>query len=166
MARSYLLDTDVIIDFLRGHSEAQTFMNAHFGDVLVVSAVTIAELYAGVREGKERQQLEQFISILVVCPITDSISKTAGLYKRDFGKRYGIGLPDAVIAATAQSTHSVLITLNKKHFPMLKDLLVPYHKSSQPKATPYELGKDLFGKAGSGQSEESVKEKIRTKSRR
>jgi len=39
-----------------------------------------------------------------------------------------LGLADALIAATADVKQATLVTLNKKHFPMLQDISVPYHK--------------------------------------
>jgi len=57
------------------------------------------------------------------------IAVQAGLLRRDYGKRHGTGLIDVVIAASALVTHSTLVTLNARHFPMVRDLVVPYRKS-------------------------------------
>ncbi len=48
MSKHVMPDTDVLIDFLRGRPEAVTWMEAH-QDGIVVSSVSVAELYAGVR---------------------------------------------------------------------------------------------------------------------
>ena len=55
-----LIDTDVIIDHLRNEPKALDYMDSLTEDILI-SAITLAELYAGVREGTEREQLERFI---------------------------------------------------------------------------------------------------------
>lgn len=47
-----LLDSDVFIDFLRGHDQAVSFVNAH-SERILVSSVTVAELHAGVGGGRE-----------------------------------------------------------------------------------------------------------------
>jgi predicted nucleic acid-binding protein len=47
--------------------------------------------------------------------VTFEIAKTAGLYRRDYGKSHGVGLADAIIAATCESENAVLKTLNVKH---------------------------------------------------
>ena len=57
------------------------------------------------------------------------IAVQAGLLRRDYGKSHGTGLIDAVIAASALVTHSTLVTLSARHFPMVRDLVVPYRKS-------------------------------------
>ena len=51
------------------------------------------------------------------------------MHRREYGKSHGVGLADALIAATAEVVGAQLVTLNKKHFPMLDDVYVPYTKS-------------------------------------
>jgi predicted nucleic acid-binding protein len=127
MSSPLLLNTDVLIDYLRGQPDAVTYLE-NLTDPLFVSAVTVAELYAGVREGVERAALETFLATFVVIPVDDAIARQGGLYRRDFGKSHGTGLADALIAATAELRHATLVPLNKKHFPMVATVLVPYHK--------------------------------------
>ncbi|WP_199246839.1 type II toxin-antitoxin system VapC family toxin [[Phormidium] sp. ETS-05] len=90
--------------------------------------MTIAELYAGVRDGKEMEALNELIRAFQVMPIDENISIKGGLYRRDYGKSHGMGLADAIIAATAELNGVTLVTLNQKHFPMIADILVPYKK--------------------------------------
>ena len=91
------------------------------------SAITIAELFGGVRESKERHLLEKFLKSFEPIALNEQIAQTAGIYRRDYGKSHGTGLADALIAAT--SSNVTLVTLNKKHFPMLEKLHIPYHKT-------------------------------------
>jgi predicted nucleic acid-binding protein len=56
----FIIDTDIWIDFLRGGSQAQDFING-LKIRPFLSAITVGELYAGVREGKERQQLDRLV---------------------------------------------------------------------------------------------------------
>ena len=56
MPRNLLIDTDVLIDYLTAREEA------------------VAELYAGVREGKERVILDDFIEAFEVVPLTIDIA--------------------------------------------------------------------------------------------
>jgi predicted nucleic acid-binding protein len=57
-----------------------------------------------------------------------------GLYRRDYGKSHNVGLADALIAATATQRRVPLVTLNRKHFPMLQDVIVPYQRAQQTTA--------------------------------
>jgi predicted nucleic acid-binding protein len=125
MASPMLVDMDVLIDFLRGHNKAAAFVNAH-ADRIILSAISVAELYAGVKGDAELATLQDFISLFRVVPVSAGIAKAAGLYKRDYGRSHGVGLADAVLAATADAENADLKTLNIRHYPMLKGLKPAY----------------------------------------
>ncbi|MBE9580033.1 MAG: type II toxin-antitoxin system VapC family toxin [Proteobacteria bacterium] len=122
-----LLDTDVLVDFFRGHSKAVAFVNAH-SDRIILSSIVVAELYAGVKGDAEQVALEDFVSLFRVVPVDAEIAKTGGLYKRDYGKSHGVGHADAILAATAEAENAELKTLNTNHYPMLKGLRPAYTK--------------------------------------
>ena len=123
----FLIDTDVLIDYLRGVAVASAWLEQVEGAPMV-SAITVAELYAGVREGGERTKLDLFLSAFKIIGINDWVAKRGGLMRRDYFKSHSIGLADALIAATAEHLGARLATLNSAHFPMLDDVLVPYTK--------------------------------------
>ena len=127
MAEPLLVDTDVLIDFLRGDTQAVSFVNANSSRIILPSIV-VAELYAGVKGEPELTVLENFVSLFPVIPVSSDIAKAGGLYKRDYGKYHGVGLADAIIAATCQAENAELKTLNVKHYPMLKGLKPTYKK--------------------------------------
>ena len=127
MAGPILLDTDVLVDFLRGHNKAVAFVNTHSARI-ILSSIVVAELYAGVKEDTEQVALQNFISLFRVVPVNAEIGKAGGLYKRDYGKSHGVGLADAILAATAAAENAELKTLNTKHYPMLKGLKPAYQK--------------------------------------
>ena len=93
-----------------------------------VSAPTMAELHAGVRDGEEREQLTELLSIFNQIQVDPETAAEGGLLRRDFGPSHGTGLIDAIIAATAHKYGLRLVTLNDKHYPMLPDVIVPYRK--------------------------------------
>jgi predicted nucleic acid-binding protein len=68
MAEKVLLDTDVLIDYLRDYAAAVVYLES-LPQPLLVSAITVAELYSGVREGKERNVLEQFMRAFDKIPV-------------------------------------------------------------------------------------------------
>ncbi|NIA09521.1 MAG: PIN domain-containing protein [Nitrospiraceae bacterium] len=127
MPDSILVDTDILIDFLRGYNRAVAFVDK-FSSQIILSPIVIAELYAGVKGDDELIVLDNFISIFHVVPFTREIARLGGLYKRDFGKSHGVGLADAILAATAEVEKAELTTLNVKHYPMFKALKPPYRK--------------------------------------
>lgn len=122
-----LVDTDILIDYLRGHDAASDFLEENIGNVFI-SSVTVAELFQGVREGKERKALTSILSAMTILPLGAEIAEKAGLYRRDFRNKTGCGLADCMIAATAQHHTLPLATLNGRHFSMLKEIIEPYRK--------------------------------------
>lgn len=127
MAKPVLLDTDVLIDFFRGHEKAVDFISAH-QDRILLSAIVVAELYAGVKGEAELAALNDFIALFRVVPVSAEIGKAGGIYKRDYGKSHGVGLADAILAATAETESAELKTLNTRHYPMIKGLKPAYRK--------------------------------------
>jgi predicted nucleic acid-binding protein len=127
MSNTMLVDTDVLIDFLRGYNKAVSFIEK-FSSQIILSPIVVAELYAGVKGVDELAVLDNFISQFRVIPITSKIAKVGGLYKRDFNKSYGVGLADAILAATAENEKAELKTLNVKHYPMISGLKPAYKK--------------------------------------
>jgi predicted nucleic acid-binding protein len=125
MAKKLLIDTDLLVDYLRELPAAVSYLES-VKDDLVTSAIVVAELHAGVREGEERTALGQLLSLFEVIPVDANLAERGGLLRRDFGPRHGTGLADAIIAATAQQTGAELITSNAKYFPMLQHVTVPY----------------------------------------
>jgi predicted nucleic acid-binding protein len=124
-----LIDTDVLIDFLRGRTESRDFLEGRT-ETILLSVVTLAELYAGVRPGAERIELDLLSHVVELVPVDGEIAMKAGLYRNAYRKSHQLGMADALIAATAESRLVPLVTLNRKHFPMLADVIVPYHKGS------------------------------------
>jgi predicted nucleic acid-binding protein len=127
VAESFLLDTDVLVDFLRGYTKAVAFVNAQSSRI-ILSSIVVAELYAGVKGDEEQAALDNFVSLFRIVPVGADIAKAGGLYKRDYGKSHGVGLADAILAATAETENAVLKTLNTKHYPMLQGLRPAYKK--------------------------------------
>ena len=128
MAIRLLFDTDVIIDYLRDQSDAVQYLENR-PEILLISSIVVAELYSGLRDESEREALETFLKAFEIVPVNQEIAIKGGTYRRDYHKSHGTGMADALIAATADIRQAKLVTLNKKHFPMLKDTITPYQKA-------------------------------------
>jgi hypothetical protein len=120
-----LVDTDVLIDYLRDNPLAVKFLENDEQELLI-STISVAELYAGVREGSERTALESFLSAFELVSVDNAIAERGGLYRRDYFSSHAVSLADALIAATAFVRSATLVTLNRKHFPMISDIRIPY----------------------------------------
>jgi predicted nucleic acid-binding protein len=122
---SHLLDTCVLIDYLRDREAAVQVIQS-LATRPSVSVVTLAELYAGLRSQGEHQRIEGLPAVLDVRDVDFDIARLAGGYCLQYRRSHGVGIPDALIAATARFQGARLVTRNLRHFPMLDDVLVPY----------------------------------------
>ncbi|MEW6359947.1 MAG: type II toxin-antitoxin system VapC family toxin [Planctomycetota bacterium] len=127
MSTGALLDTNVLIDYLRNISSAADYLENAEGP-LSISAISVAELRAGARDRKERLALKEFISLFDVIPADAEICELAGDFRSQYGPSHGLDLIDGIIAATSHLRHLPLVTLNKRHFPMLSSVIVPYRR--------------------------------------
>lgn len=124
--KNILVDTDILINFLRGNVKAKEFLsNQADNGTVYCSAITIAEIFAGMIE-KERTQTEQLIDSLNIINVNKEIAEKAGSYKNSI-KTQNLELDDCIIAATAFCTQAILATGNGKHYPMtdIEKIIVP-----------------------------------------
>lgn len=120
-----LIDTDVLIEYLRGRAEAATFLES-LESQPATSVICVAELISGARDEGEREAIERFLLAFELLAVDEAIARLGGAYRRQYRRTHGTGLADALIAATAARHHLTLATFNAKHYPMLEKVLVPY----------------------------------------
>ena len=114
-----LLDSDVLIEWLRGHEPSVHRIQALFEnhEELFWTPVSIAEIFAGVRKGEEAEVANLFL-LLEAVSITPEIGRQAGQFLKSYAKSHAVELGDALIAACALVEGLSLWTLNRKHYPM------------------------------------------------
>ena len=110
MAR-ILVDSDVLVDHLRGHRRFQAGT-----DEVHVSAITRAELFAG--KGSEERRVRRLLEPMTDINVDAAIAERAGRLRRGSSVR----LPDALIAGTAIEHRLVLVTRNAREFSGVKGL--------------------------------------------
>lgn len=130
MEKPVLVDTDVMVDFLRGNPKATALVRECCARIILPSIVA-AELYAGVKGDEELRKLDSLISLFHVVPLSVELARAGGLHKQHYAQSHGVGVADAVIAATAESKNADLKTLNTKHYPMIKGLRPAYTQRLQ-----------------------------------
>ena len=131
MAASGLVDTDVLIDYLRGVPAAVDALLAL--DEVSVSVVSVAELFAGFRGAREQADIGRLLAECQVLPVTEDVAREAGLLKKKYFASHSVQLPDALIAATALAHGLALVSLNVKHYPMVAGLAPAYSKAASAK---------------------------------
>ena len=115
---SCLLDTDIVIDFLRRRDYARKLLENWAGEgLLAISTLTHLEIYQGMKGGEEKATnvfLDGMISVAVDVPIARRAGSILGELR---SKGATIGIGDAIIAATALQVSAPLLTNNVEHYP-------------------------------------------------
>jgi len=113
-----VVDTDIVIDFLRQRDYARELLERWAGEgLLAISTITHLEIYQGMKAGEDRATnafLDGLLSILVDVPIARRAGRLLGNL-RSKGKT--IGIADAIIAATTLELGVPLLTNNVEHYP-------------------------------------------------
>jgi predicted nucleic acid-binding protein len=105
-----LFDTNILIDYLRGISQARAECDKHSDRA--VSIITWMEVMAGSTSANEADARSCLLNFYTL-PLTAEVAERAFLLRR----AGGIKLPDAIIQATAEGSGRVLITRNTRDFP-------------------------------------------------
>jgi len=123
-----LIDTDVLIDSLKGIKEAKGLFRSKEID-LFCSILSKKELLSksGLRES-ERKRIIDLLSRIKILRIDDDIIKKYLFLMKKYGENPDL-IVDYIIAATAWSKKLPLLTRNKRHFAHIQEItLGPEYK--------------------------------------
>jgi predicted nucleic acid-binding protein len=116
-----LIDTDIVIDALKGIKPARELFKAKEIDVYC-SILTKKELLS--KEGlsnSERKRIMAILKKIKVLKIDDDISKKYFLIIKLYGEKPDM-IADYVIAATAWAKRLPILTRNRRHFEHIKEI--------------------------------------------
>ncbi len=116
-----LLDTNVLIEILKGDSQTIKKVES-FESELCISSISAMELYYGALNKAELRKLESFISLFRLIYPDEAISKKAIELIKLYAKSHSLDIPDSIIAATAQLKDAKLFTYNLKDFHYIDQL--------------------------------------------
>ncbi|MCL2122784.1 MAG: type II toxin-antitoxin system VapC family toxin [Desulfovibrionaceae bacterium] len=124
MSGKFLLDTNIILYYLKGDRNIADFLAEHREAVLYVSVITRMELlsFHGMTPSEEKH-IHDVLSPINVLPITEDIEETAINFRRATRKK----LPDAVVAASAIVSKAVLVTYDRELAGTVFPGLATYH---------------------------------------
>jgi len=124
-----ILDTDVLIWFLRGNEKATEAVVESLP--FSISIVTYMELLQGMRNKREMEKLKKaFRSMNVtILPINESISFRAVQFVEEYALSHSMELADALIASTCIEENDVLFTANDKHYKHVDGLHINIFRS-------------------------------------
>ncbi len=115
--KNTLVDTDILINFLSGRKRAKEYLSSLLDESSICcSAITVAEITAGMRIGEEGRT-KALLDHIEVLDVNRDVAEKAGFYKRGT-RSHRLELDDCLVAATAFVHKAVLATGNGKHYPM------------------------------------------------
>ena len=117
-----IVDTDIIIWYMRDHSEAVKLLDSNTG--FSISVITYMELVHGMRNKQELQALKTALRLwkVQIIQIDEVISTKAMFYVEQYFLSHSMELADALIGSTAILHQLPLHTGNRKHFSVFKEL--------------------------------------------
>lgn len=126
----YYLDTNVIVDLIRGkiHRLQERFAE-HTLNEINVPAIAVAELefgaqHSGNYEAKMTEAMDVIRSFRVV-PFGMKEAEVYGIIRQELSsKGYAIGPNDLLIAATALANDGILVTYNTREFSRIASLKI------------------------------------------
>lgn len=125
-----ILDSDVIIDFLRRHPPAIDWLHSLGDNEIALPGYVAMELVQGCSNKTELRELERFIANFEVVWPSPQTCDRALLIFTQFNLSHNLGMLDALIGLTAVALEEPLYTFNQKHYAVIPDLvtLQPYQR--------------------------------------
>jgi predicted nucleic acid-binding protein len=126
-----LVDTDVLVDCLRGTDAAKEWIGRAPSEDLAIPGIAAMELLIGCRNQVDVQQIQKFLGAFSV--VWPDAADSAAAYDLLLAHRLssGLGIPDCFVAAMAINRKVDLFTFNVKHFRVVEGLHVqqPYARA-------------------------------------
>ena len=128
MAR-FLLDSDILIYFLKGKSEVVSNVVRHPSEDLIISRINYTELlYGAYNSAKVESNLKVILPFLGQFEILEFDQTAAEIFAKEKARLKKLGTMmadmDLMIASIAIANNLTLITNNTKHFNRVKHLQI------------------------------------------
>ena len=126
-----IIDTDVLIWYLRGNENAGKIINANIP--FKISVINYLELMQGINNKRELKILQKYLRewSVEIIQINENISNRAMFFMEDYCLSHSMELGDAIIAATTLDNHEILLTANKKHYGFIPNIQINVFKPAR-----------------------------------
>lgn len=124
MIDKFLVDTDILIDHLRGDEVATDLIqDIYTGRIKAfISVITECEILSSPKiSATEKRQIKHLLSAITRLSITSKIAQKAGELRSSYPT---LEIGDALIAANCFYAKATLLTRNLKHFAQIKEIKV------------------------------------------
>jgi len=126
-----LIDSDILISFMRGSSKARTFLESIPPSNRMLPAVVAMELIRGCRDRGDLRRTRRFLdgAFAGTVHISEEISRRATSLVERYVLSHRISLDDALIAATALTIRAPLATGNVSDYRFVAGLTLKAFRS-------------------------------------
>ncbi len=125
--RNILVDTSIIIDFLRKKNKQNSLLwkIKEKGFNCIIFTITVFELYVGAITSKHITDLKKILKWMDIISFTSDIAEQSGeIYKNLKKKNQLIEFRDIFIGATSIVLNIPLLTLNESHFKKIEGIKI------------------------------------------
>lgn len=117
-----IIDTDVLIWYLRGNENAKTIVEDNIP--FSISVVTYMEIIQGMRNKEEfkifQKQMQRWNTEII--QLNQEISSRSMFYVQEYFLSHAMMLADALIAATVVQNSEIILTANDKHYKFIPNI--------------------------------------------
>jgi len=125
----YVLDTDILIDFLRGKDKAVSIVKKlKEKGFLATTIINVFELFWGAYRLRKKEKINivrRLIERLEILPLNEKVAESAG---KEIAYLESIGLPidirDLLIGIIAKEHNYIIVTGDEEHFQRIRGLEV------------------------------------------
>lgn len=127
-----LLDTDVMIDLLRGYPPAVAWLGSLEAEEILLPGYVVMELIQGCTNRVEQQRVEEKLKACeIIWPSPEMCEQALSVFSQ-YHLSHNLGILDALIGQIAVSLDMPLYTFNQKHYAAIPGLrfVQPYEKGA------------------------------------
>ena len=119
-----IIDTDVLIWYLRGNERARKVINDNIP--FEISVINYMELLQGMNDESELNILQKYLRkwSVKILQIKEDISRRAMFFVENYHLSHSMELGDAIIAATTLEYQESLLTANDKHYGFIPNIQI------------------------------------------
>jgi len=124
--KEVLIDTTIIIDYLRKENKQNSLLIDIYDkyDKVCISSITVFEVLTGLNEKNKNATIQLLKGFKIISFSHLIAQKSASIFRELKKQNQLIEIRDLFIAATASVKQIPVVTLNKKHFNRVSNLIV------------------------------------------
>jgi predicted nucleic acid-binding protein len=117
-----IIDTNVIIESLKGREKTIEILEKIGIENIAISSISEMELYVGALNKKELLFIKKRLEQIEIFDFDKRISRKSAELVFEFSKSHNLDIPDSIIAATCLVYDIPLFTYNTKDFKFIPGL--------------------------------------------